>query len=393
MLAVGIIAVMVAMGTFSAQKAGAQNVEGNTIGVQPASPSGGEVTYVRVNFTTTAATIESGQEISITLTGFEVPADIPTSEVSIRAGTVAGNPAVVSVSGSKITLEVGSDSAGVPMSIAEGVVSVIFTKRVGITAPIAAGPYAVTVAAGGTAGTNDDAFTISRTVAISPSSGDSDTEITVTGTSFTDGAATIYKTGSATPATVDVTFPAGSQVGTTNISSGKFTATIDVTTPLFTNGEMNYIHVRDAAGQTAAAGIAFTLTGKVEAPAEMVKGSVGLEVTLTEALASTNIESVKIGGVSVWYGNPGTTETPYAPAVTQTDVETDTDGSVTININVLGTVATGSKELALFSDADPAVKLGSTMVDITALALSLTPTTAVSGQTVDLDGCRVRRER
>ena len=395
-VAVGILALMFALGTFSAQKAAAQDVADATVTVQPKNPTGGEETYVRVNFTITSNTgsVVSGQEISITLTGFEIPADIPTSEVSIRAGAAGsvttGSPAAVSVSGNTITLEIGTDSDGVPMSIEPAApVSVIFTKRVGIIAPIAAQTYDVTVAAGGTSGTTGDgeAFEVLKTVNISPDNGASGTDITVTGTSFTDGAATIHWTSDSDPADGDG-LGAATEIGKTNISGGKFTATISVEAPPFVNGPMNYIHVRDAAGDSAAAGKAFTLNGKVTAPETMVKGSVALEVELEEATVNADIDSVTIGGVSVLWGIPGTADVPYAPALTQTGVTTGDQGSVTININVPGTVATGSKELALFNDANPAVKLGSTMVEITALAVSLTPSTAVPGQTVDLDGAK-----
>ena len=382
--AVGVLALLLATGTFNPQKAGAQAAVISAVGVQPTGPAGGETTHVRVNFTSSVAIVE-GQPIAITLEAFDVPGDIPTSEVSIRSSDKVGNPASVSVSGSTITLELGKDSDGVGMELtAATAASVTFTKKAGIAAPVTAGTYDVTVAAGGGTETDDDAFTIARTVTVSPASGDSGTEITVTGTSFTDGTANIYVN---TTETSGNTEPDTAKAGSVTVSNGKFTTTISIEvgtgTDQFQNGN-NYIHVFDASGIASTNGGTFVLNGTVTAPTELVKGTKRVSVKLEDAAASEEVDEVKIGGVGVEFGASDTEDDTPLTLEGEGTPTTDADGDVDILINVPGTVGTGSKVLALYDSSDDV--LGSTMVEITALTLTLTPDTAVPGEEITLDG-------
>ncbi len=407
LLAVGILAVMVALGTFSAQKAGAAEIAANTVEVQPRNPAGGEATYIRVNFTLgsdASDTLGSGQDVAITLQGFDIPENIDASMVSIRSGAgataIVARAAAVAVSDQTITLTVGNDGDDIPVEFANNaVVAVTITSAAGIVAPVVAGTYNATVAVGEapqtTTGTGEafEGFTISRTVSASPSSGDSSTKITVTGASFNDGTADIYVNN--TMESGD-TAPIGAKAKSVTVSGGKFTTTLSITvgvdTDKFQNGD-NYIHVFDSAGTASTNGAKFVLNGKVKAPETLVKGTKGVTVKLTEATTtgSPSVSAVKIGGVSVPYGSTTdvvrTTTGGHDGEDGSSAIPTPvTDGTVDIKIDVLGTVGTGSKELALYSDAAATTKLGSTKVEITALALRLTPSTAVPGQTVDLDG-------
>ena len=181
---------------------------------------------------------------------------------------------------------------------------------------------------------------------------------------------------------------ARSTAGTATASAGKFTATIpinvgDTADPdKFANGA-NFIQVRDGANQTAASE-QFTLNGTVTVtPTTLVKGTQKVPVKLEDS-ANETVTGITIGGVPVPFG---TTDATGDLTTTGTADGTLTlavaNGTIELVINVPTGVATGSKELAINAGA---TKLGSTMVDITTLSLTLTPSTAVPGESVDLDG-------
>ena len=98
LLAVGIIAVMVAMGTFSAQKAGAQAADALS------SQNAGAGVSVTIEFTPTAA-IAAGDDVVIEMKKFQLPSNIDPDSISIKGATTA-NAADANVSGSKITVEI-----------------------------------------------------------------------------------------------------------------------------------------------------------------------------------------------------------------------------------------------------------------------------------------------
>ena len=86
MLAAGVLAVLLALGTFSPQKVGAQTIPAANISINPESANAGDAAPITVGFLVTAGALTSGQELKIGLPGFSVPATIDPSAVSIRGG-------------------------------------------------------------------------------------------------------------------------------------------------------------------------------------------------------------------------------------------------------------------------------------------------------------------
>ena len=148
MLAAGVLAVLLALGTFSPQKAAAQTIGADSVSINPNSANAGDAAPITVGFIVTAGALTSGQEVKIDLKGFNVPATIDPAAVSIRGGGGAGNPASINVEKTVVTLEIGNDSGGVPMFIAgaaDAQVWITFTRAAGITAGTVAGVYNITV--------------------------------------------------------------------------------------------------------------------------------------------------------------------------------------------------------------------------------------------------------
>ena len=222
MVAVGILAVMFALGTFNAQQAGADvatetdgDVEYQLIIVDPDDPSPSQSRDFTVAFKTTEA-LDNYEPITIELKGFGLPSSIDPRSVLIRQATrdtdettnergveslahlsyaqdSGGLPADVTVSNGVITVEFGPEgTADNPTgweSIALNTWAVIrFRQSAGLTAPAEAGDYDIII--DGT--TKKAAVTVARALTIDPSKGASGSDITVSGKAFANGSGTIH---------------------------------------------------------------------------------------------------------------------------------------------------------------------------------------------------------
>ena len=203
-VAVGVLALLLATGTFSPQKAGAQEtdlVHGGSISVTPNDPGPGATGAFTVTFRAEAA-IGGFERLAVELEGFGVPSSIERTAVQIRTFGVdtergdtvgaIGFADDVSVSGNTITLEIYASTADntpddieIPLNTW---VDLVFRQRAGLTAPAEAGDYAVSVAEE----TNEEAVTVSRSLSVDPTKGGSATEITVSGKAFANGTASLY---------------------------------------------------------------------------------------------------------------------------------------------------------------------------------------------------------
>ena len=196
LLAVGILALTLALGTFNAGKARAQEV--NTVTVQPDTAAADTGTPLTVGFMVTSGALTAGQEIAITLPDFALPGTINPSTVTIRFGDAAGHAANVAVSGQTVTVEVGNDTSGVPMfilGVAEAQVYVTFTRAAGIaTGTTAKVSYVQVNGVGPSTADGGNEFTITPSVTLSHSAGFNDTELVVTGASFPSGTVNIFVT-------------------------------------------------------------------------------------------------------------------------------------------------------------------------------------------------------
>ena len=421
MLAAGVLAVLLALGTFSPQKAGAQ-ISGDNATVQPLTAPGGAATPIKVNFGVGTSGIISGQSITVTLAKFGVPAEIDPANVTIRTvtgtDTVRGNPSSVVTDPKKgtITVELGVDSDGLPMDITNtsaATSSITFAKAAGITAPTASGEYPVSVTAGGvtaTTATGAASFTVSRSIKLDPEAGDKNTVITLTGVGFGDGTAKVY----VLDATAGSTPPADTveTIATPTVSGGAFSVDIKIKVGTgdneFANGEDNFVVVvgprEGGEGTSPGDHIVedqFNLNGEVTVKGgnALILGTTNIEVTLEDGTTTATVGNVTIGGVEVPFAPKAAAGATQAAlnvngggaaedgSDTATERAIGDDGEITILISAPATLKEGSDiDLALVVDADttPVVTLGSTKVSVNALALAMSPTTVIQGNDVTL---------
>ena len=212
-VAVGVLALLLATGTFSPQKAGAQDGSVVDLGteatptpitVSPNDPAPGAARDFTVTFKLQDdEDLDDFDVVGITLEGFGLPSSIEPKDVLVRQGSdadtptsgEAGLPVDVSVSGGTITLELDSPADGATgdaanwQGIATGQWAIIrFRQGAGLTAPAEAGTYDVTV----DGATTENAVTIELALTVDSAKGGSATEITVSGKAFANGTGSLY---------------------------------------------------------------------------------------------------------------------------------------------------------------------------------------------------------
>ena len=156
-VAVGILALMFALGTFSSQQVGAQEAEDQvdegSIMIESATPAAGAAVQVKLTFNSGNDATESFGTLEIELEGYGLPEEIDSKDVLIRSGSgtpANGLPVDVLVEGGVIILELtqSAPTADDPTpSISEDTdgVIIVLRKRAGITAPELAGSYDVRI--------------------------------------------------------------------------------------------------------------------------------------------------------------------------------------------------------------------------------------------------------
>ena len=448
MLAAGVLAVLLALGTFSPQKAGAQATGITGVGISPGNLPGGSASFFNVGFTV-AGTIYGGEEIVVTLPGFGLPGSIDAANINIRTTsgteTARGNPSNVAIDADKSTV-----TLTLPTNLdVTGLSSITFLRAAGVTAPVHADrvpdvagddtttadqDYDIKVAYGIISGDTPDGseFTVDRSVTVKPATGNSDSTVTVTGSGFGDGDVKIYV--NQVPASLTTTpdadttttgFAPANLAKTVKSAKGSFTASIPVTdskgNSLFKNGD-NFIHVYGVAGgerivdgdtsDATIQGQKFILNGKVKVASKLIQGTKEVEIVLTEAPVSASGAMVCVTGVTLGKDTAITDITKGAgnsvdltPDVTTDDDATcgservlvDAAGKATFEFTVPSNATVGEKvalvvngvdSVATTADAGTAVEggLGSTTVEVASLALTLSPDTAVQGNMITLTG-------
>ena len=509
-MAVGILALMLALGTFNAQKVGADIDPDENIQIIPSTPSPGAQVGVTVAFENDGE-IDNFSTIDIELKGWGIPDDIDIRDVQIRiyatgtdltdderdtpiTGTGGSGLATdVSVSGNVITLEINDEAdEGSAIDIDDGALAaIVFRKGAGLTAPALAGSYDVVVTTEGATDTEENAVTVSPILSIDPTSGGGDAEITVSGKAFTDGTGSLFTealidpdfnsdgiidtliegtsnptTGSPNgwaldvdgddeanydllleegvdnnattddqykavpqdegnlanaqslgyrislaPAPVDpdttplegtpmlpaATYDDDEFLKDVTVDDGEFSTTIEAK-DLEIGGDKgrSSIRITDAGGTVARA--TFQVTGTATLGSDSVGKGELLEISLSDWIATLPNE-VTIGGIIVAdatdaaYDDDDETmagETLFRDAdgeqIDPPDTEDLDEGAFTFYVKVLGEVRLGTKTVVLFDrDADNP-RLNSANVEITALTLTVSPTTAVAGQEVTVEG-------
>ena len=207
-VAVGILAVMFALGTFSSQQVGADTRTSpethNTV-----SEIDTELTFstraasapveIRIRGTAPATAIPAGDVFTVRLKNFTVPSSIGRGDVSIQPST-AGNlidAGAVTVSGTTLRIEIGDtnpDPADVDGIAANANYEVRIRQSAGVTNPAIAGSYHVDIDDTDDATDNFDAHhvRIDRSRKLSASSGVSGSTVTVSGTGYSTDISAIY---------------------------------------------------------------------------------------------------------------------------------------------------------------------------------------------------------
>ena len=379
-MAVGILAVMFALGTFSSQKAGADGHITN-ISISPTDPSPGANVEVKVTFDTDGP-LDNFETVSIKLEGWGLPSDIEPRDVLLHElgsnGDITGDsglPTDASISGGEVVIEFNSDPADDTFGIDDangGTVQVVIRKRAGLTAPTKAGMYDVTV--GGV--TMADAVTVSASLKVDPKKGAGGTEITVTGKAFASGTGSLYS--QASDADGNTT---GDQKKLTsiNVSNGSFSVT--VTAKDLAKGDMGYsqLSVKDAEGSGADTTAMFQVTGTTTVSPESVDKGKLVKISLSDWIQALP-DKVKIGGEDVPITDEDGNEMVDGNAVMVGALD---DGAVTFYVKVSASVDLGTKTLVLLAGT---TRLDSTSIEITSLPLTVVPTTAVAGQEITVEG-------
>ena len=348
------------------------------------STEAGAAVRLRLNANVRA---QVGSEITIGLKSFGLPENINKADVTINDGENSGNPSDVTVSGSNVTLLMGklksdadnSDAANnLPPDYATNAtgtesVSITIASRAGIKNPTKAGTYLVTVDSADSDESGVDArrvATVVRGIKITPTSAGKNAEVTVTGTGFTDGSATIFRD----LGTLNQYDP-GTDVdlGTAEVTKGSFTFTTSAI------GVDSTIQVVDFNGDLASEGKAFTIKASIKVSPTQVSPAEDLTVELVD-WGDDEITSIRFGGtISVTSTGSGSS---------QRAISANTNGAK-ITVRVPENVRLGSVKVEAISGERGSIggtSKASASVTVQANVLTITPTTAVPGQEVTIQG-------
>ena len=339
---------------------------------------------VRLSFSVTGLAAIEGDPIVIGLEDFGLPAVIAASDVRITAtdtsdASVSGSPEEASVSGSNVTLiftELDPDVDDREAIVATDVVTISFRTSVGISNPVHAGDYDITV-------TDEDGTEVTvlayviRTIGMGPTSGASGSEVTITGKGFTDGSATVFIDTHVDHDGDESTEPPADEpterepnaefgeddttLGTASVEDGTFILTTDAIDATAT------VNAIDSNGDTAAEGAPYTVEASISVSPEEIAPAETLTISLIDWGDIDDVTAVRFGGV--------------------TDVSdiTDYDGGsdTTLEVVVPGSTRTGTIKVEVLVDG---VSEASSSIEVVPLSLSLSPSTAVSREQITIQG-------
>ena len=381
-LAVGILAVMFALGTFNAPKAGADvTTPGIGFTTTPDAPGPGASIGMELVFQLNRDA-DAFDEITIALKDFGLPSSIAERSVSVRQSNAGGAAAAVDLDGSNLIVELpdinGTGAGNEGLGISRGIdITILIRKNAGITAPTAAGDYPVTVAHNDqTDAVELGKVMISRTVSVDPDEGGGGTEVTVNGKAFADGTGTLFSgpVGATPSALKDVT-----------VTDGAFETTVDAADLEKADDGVSVIEFRDSNGDKASAN--FKVTGTTTLGSDSVGKGKSLTISISDWI-ETEPTLVKIDGVDLQTRNEAGATAP---------VVLDVDRAATFYVTVSGRVGLGTKTVVLFGNDDKNTpettddvangkRLDSASVEITAVDLTVSPSTAVVGREVTITG-------
>ena len=317
---------------------------------------------VEVTFDNDSSPISDYGTFSIELEGWGLPSSIDTKDVLVHVGSSAANPENVEVTGGEIIIELNQNADGtVGIEIGPGLeASVVIRKRAGLTTPVNAGTYDVTV----DGVTAEDVVMISAKLTVDPDKGGSGTMITVTGKAFANGTGTLssYAEGDSSTASVlkDVT-----------VANGAFSTSVAAKDLVKADTGVSVIMIVDADGGEAAE--EFTVTGTMTLGSDSVGKGELLKISIADWIDELP-NAVRVGGTSLGIvDEDGNTYT----------VVLDADNAATFYVKVGGSIGLGTKTVVLFDGAN---RLDDASVEITSLDLSVSPSSAVPGQEITVEG-------
>ena len=374
-VAVGILAVMFALGTFNAQKAGADHD-----GVLSSQNAGAGVSLT-IEFTLDATTIiTAGDDVVIELEDFQIDDPIDADAISIKGATTA-NAADVSVSGSKITVEIPDmdGDAGINNDIdANTEVTIRVRSRAGVMNPTMAGDeYMVKVTHDGATLYEHSPGVILATLKVDPKSGLAGEELTVSGVGYSTGTATIYHTGGAPVPDAGDPVPADfTKIGSASVSGGSFSTPVTAGDAFI--AAANNLVARSSTGQWGPTA-EFTVNGAISIPDSATKGT-DLTINVSKWSAGPITRATINGANMNTVGSDGVDDV----FMTQTP---DADGAKEFKIRVGDGALLGEQTLVLYATKDGVEKsAGQKNIDIVGIDLTVSPSTAVVGQEVTVTG-------
>ena len=303
--------------------------------------------------------IAGGEDIVVELPKFGLPSSIDESDVLIDSDGYSGNPSDVTVSGSKITIEVPTREAAIGgsqrTSIPAGDYKIKLKQGAGITNPAAAGAQTIKVT--DEDGDEEYEVTIVHVVKLSEDSVTRGDDLTLTLKGFANGTATVKIN--------------GDEVGQTEVAGNVGVFEIDTSASAVKAGQDNVVTVVDSKGENGGKGTSdsFTIKAKVAVDPESTTPSKDVTIKLSDWPASTAITGVTIGGETVSLtGVSGTT--------------TDDKGAASFKVMVPRNVNTGTQTVSVTGKGTTA----STTIGIDVLLLTISPATAVPGQQVTISG-------
>jgi hypothetical protein len=412
LMAVGVIATMLALGMFSTQKA---NADVNVGDINLSSTSAGGNGQLSIEFTHEAVlTAGSGQIVVTFDKNWGIPATIAKSFITLTTHQTTGgtsNPAVdpsivAGANSTTITITIddtdSSTTGNQSMQPQAGGVTtphiLVFSPLAGITNPTASGVIhggtdstasanwiAVHTTAettptdgavpttGSYTGTYADVdLAILRSLSLSPTSGPRGTEVTATGKGYSStGTATVWIDDGDGSGTADDDAINGTELILASgvaVSGGTFTATFTADSN-FDQGA-NTVNAIDGGGTADATGPAFTVSGKVSVSKTSASRGSTVKITLAQ-YGNGTISTIKFGGV-------------------EADLTTPSTGSITVASNagsltivVPATTPLGTQVVAVASSGE---STRSTTIEVTGAPVTISPATAVAGQTVTASG-------
>ena len=326
-------------------------------GVELSSNSAGATVRIDIDADANAA-IAGGEDIVVELPKFGLPSSIDETDVLIDSDGYSGNPSDVTVSGSKITIEVptreGTSSGSMRANIPAGDYSIKLKQGAGITNPTAAGSQTVSI-------TDEDAkdeeysVTIMHVVSLSEDSVTRGDDLTLTIKGYANGTATVSI--------------GGTEVGQTEVSGNVGEFAINTSASSVKAGQDNMVTVVDSKGETGGKGASasFTIKPKVAVDPASTTPSKEVTIKLSDWPSNESISTVKIGNTK---------------AISISNTSTDDDGAASFKVMVPRDVNTGTQTVSVAGKDTTA----STTIGINVLLLTISPAEAVPGQQVTISG-------